>query len=72
MSGAEDWLRTALAEAADTVREDGLRPLAVPQRRPRRWPRVLAPAAAAAAVLLIVGVEVGIGRMTPRGGRPMR
>ena len=62
MTATEDRLREALAAAAGTVREDTLRPLAVPERRGRRWPRLLAPLAAAAAVLLIVGVEVGIGR----------
>lgn len=62
MTATEDRLREALAAAAGVVREDTLRPLAIPQRRGRRWPRLLAPLAAAAAVLLIVGVEVGIGR----------
>jgi DNA-binding beta-propeller fold protein YncE len=62
MTATEDRLREALAAAAGTVREDSLRPLTVPQRRRRRWPRLLAPLAAAAAVLLVVGVEVGIGR----------
>jgi len=62
MTATEDRLREALAAAASAVREDTLRPLTVPERGPRRWPRLLAPVAAAAAVLLIVGVEVGIGR----------
>ena len=62
MTATEDRLREALAAAAGRVSEDTLRPLAVPERRGRRWPRSLAPLAAAAAVLLIVGVEVGIGR----------
>ena len=62
MTATEDRLREALAAAAGTVRENTLRPLTVPERRGRRWPRLLAPLAAAAAVLLIVGVEVGIGR----------
>jgi hypothetical protein len=62
MTATEDRLREALAAAAGTVRDNALRPLTVPQRRGRRWPRLLAPLAAAAAVLLVVGVEVGIGR----------
>jgi DNA-binding beta-propeller fold protein YncE len=62
MTATEDRLREALAAAAGTVRESTLRPLTVPQRRGRRWPRLLAPVAAAAAVLLVVGVEVSIGR----------
>jgi DNA-binding beta-propeller fold protein YncE len=62
MTATEDRLREALAAAAGTVRENALRPLTVPERRGRRWPRLLAPLAAAAAVLLVVGVEVGIGR----------
>lgn len=62
MTATEDRLRQALAAAAGTVRESALRPLTVPQPRGRRWPRLLAPLAAAAAVLLVVGVEVGIGR----------
>jgi DNA-binding beta-propeller fold protein YncE len=62
MTATEDRLREALAAAASTVREDTLRPLTVPERRGRRRLRVLAPLAAAAAVLLIVGLEVGIGR----------
>ena len=39
MTATEDRLREALAAAAGTVREDTLRPLAVPERRGRRWPR---------------------------------
>jgi DNA-binding beta-propeller fold protein YncE len=62
MTATENRLREALAAAAGTVRESTLRPLTVPERRGRRWPRLLAPLVAAAAVLLVVGVEVGIGR----------
>jgi DNA-binding beta-propeller fold protein YncE len=63
MTATEDRLREALAAAAATVREDTLRPLTVPERRARRWPRLFAPVAAAAAVVLIVAVAAGIGRM---------
>src|SRR5215470_10970566 len=70
MTATEDRLREALAAAASAVREDTLRPLTVPERGPRRWPRLLAPVAAAAAVLLIVGVEFGIGRMPTPPPRP--
>jgi DNA-binding beta-propeller fold protein YncE len=71
MTATEDRLRQALAAAADTVREDTLRPLTIPERRRRRWLRLLAPLAAASAVLLIVGIEVGTGRThapPPRSG----
>jgi hypothetical protein len=62
MTATEDRLKETLAAVAGTVRETALRPLAIPERRGRRWPRLLAPLTAAAAVLLIVGVEAGIGR----------
>jgi DNA-binding beta-propeller fold protein YncE len=65
MTAVEDRLREALSTAASAVRKDTLRPLTVPERRPRRWLRLLAPVAAAAAVLLIVAVEAGIGRPAP-------
>jgi YVTN family beta-propeller protein len=64
MTTAEDRLIEALAAKAGAVREDTLRPLVVPGRRPRRWPRVVAPVAAAVAVLIVVGVELTVGQMT--------
>ena len=87
MTSPEDRLRAALAAEASTVREETLRPLAVPpagppaaapaaaRRAARGWPRFLAPIAAAAAVMLIVGVAVAIGRtdgapQPARGARP--
>jgi DNA-binding beta-propeller fold protein YncE len=70
MTATEDRLREALAAAAGRVSEDTLRPLTVPERQGRRWLRLLAPLAAAAAVLLIVGVEVGIGRTPAPPPRP--
>lgn len=54
MTRTEDRLADALGASARTLREDTLRPLAVPPRRDRRWARWLAPAAAAAAVTLVV------------------
>ena len=79
MTSPEDRLRAALAAEASTVREEDLRPLADPpavppaaaRRAARGWPRFLAPIAAAAAVMLIVGVAVAIGRSDgaqPAGG----
>jgi YVTN family beta-propeller protein len=53
MTNTEDRLADALQAKAHSVREESLRPLAVPRRAPRRLARVLAPAAAAAAVALI-------------------
>jgi YVTN family beta-propeller protein len=64
MTTAEDRLKEALAAKAGAVREDTLRPLVVPGRGSRRWPRVIAPVAAAAAVLIVVGVEITVGQMT--------
>ena len=63
MTPTEERLRAVLAETAGTVREDTLRPLAVPARRQRRWPRVAAPIAAAAAVVTVLGIEIAVGRM---------
>ena len=64
MSSVEDRLTAALTITADTLREETLRPLALPERTRRRWPLVLAPVAAATAVALVVGIEVGVGRIT--------
>jgi DNA-binding beta-propeller fold protein YncE len=64
MTPTEERLRAVLADTADTVREDTLRPLVVPVRRRRRWPRLAAPIAAAAAVVTVLGIEIAIGQLT--------
>jgi hypothetical protein len=64
MSSVEDPLTTALTITAGALREETLRPLALPERTRRRWPLVLAPVAAATAVALVVGIEVGVARIT--------
>lgn len=63
MTALEDRLTTALADTANTVREDGLRPLTAPARHRRRWSWAIAPAAAAVTVAVILGIEVGVVRM---------
>jgi YVTN family beta-propeller protein len=63
MTPTEDRLRAVLAETAGAVREDTLRPLIVPGRRRRRWPRVATPIAAAAAVVAVLVAEVAVGQM---------
>lgn len=65
MSNLEDRLTVALTITADTVKEETLRPLAFPPRMRRRWLLALTPVAAAMAVMLIVGIEVGIGHLGP-------
>jgi DNA-binding beta-propeller fold protein YncE len=64
----------ALAATASTVREETLRPLTARRRSRRRWPRGLAPLAAAlAAVLVIAGVEIGTRQLAgppPRAAAP--
>jgi hypothetical protein len=55
MSSVEDRLTTALTITAAALREETLRPLALPERTRRRWPLVLAPVAAATKVALFVG-----------------
>jgi DNA-binding beta-propeller fold protein YncE len=67
MSRTEERLIAALSQTAALVREEALRPLAVPPRGPRRWPRIIAPAAAAVAVVTVLGIDVAIGRMAPAG-----
>lgn len=64
MTGLERRLTAALTDTAGTVRGETLRPLSVRRRPKRRWTRAVAPVAAAAAVVLVVGLDVGIGRMT--------
>jgi hypothetical protein len=56
MTRTEDRLTDALTAAVSGLREDTLRPLAGPAGRDRRWARWLAPAAAAAAVTLVVSL----------------
>lgn len=63
MKTLEDRLTQALADTANTVREDGLRPLTAPARPRRRWSWAIAPAAAAATVAVILGIEAGVVRM---------
>jgi DNA-binding beta-propeller fold protein YncE len=60
MTATENRLTAALAATAAMVREETLRPLTVPRRRPRRWLRAAAPLAAAAAVAAVLGAEIGI------------
>jgi hypothetical protein len=59
MNNVMDRLTDAMSAAAGTVREDELRPLTAPQRRPPRlaW---AAPVAAAAAVVLVIGLAVSV------------
>jgi hypothetical protein len=67
MTSILDRLTDAMSAAASTVREEELRPLAVPERRRYRpaggrWrqPAWAAPVAAAAAVLLVIGLAVSV------------
>jgi hypothetical protein len=61
MTRTEARLADALDAAARALREDRLRPLLVPQRL-RRRPGLAAPLAAAAALLLVVGVGLAVAR----------
>jgi hypothetical protein len=63
----EERLTDALDAAARSLREDTLRPLVMPERRPAR-PAWLAPLAAAAALLIVVGLGVAVARQLPRPG----
>src|SRR5215469_14116333 len=63
MTPTEERLRAVLADTADTVREDTLRPLVIPARRRRRWRHAAAPIAAAAAVVTVLGIEIAVGQM---------
>jgi hypothetical protein len=67
MTRTEERLGDALAASARALREDTLRPLAVPQRRKpgRPW---LAPVAAAAAVTLVAGLRATVGGLLPGSG----
>lgn len=68
MTRTEDRLTDALGAAAQMVREDTLRLLYVPRRRPR--PTWLAPAAAALGVLLVAGLAtaLALGNLPGHGG----
>jgi hypothetical protein len=67
MTSTEARLADALDAAARALREDTLRPLLVPQRQRRRaaW---TAPVAAAASLLLVVGVAVAVAGHLPWSG----
>lgn len=64
MTRTEERLADALDAAARGLREDTLRPLVMPERRPHR-PAWLAPVAAAAALLVVVGLAVAVARQMP-------
>jgi hypothetical protein len=68
MNNVMDRLTDAMSAAAGTVREDELRPLTAPERRPRRlaW---AAPVAAAAAVVLVIGLAVSVSNELFGAGR---
>ncbi len=73
MTRTEERLTDALGAAARGVREETLRPLAVPQRRRAqlaRWTHRAwaAPAAAAASLLLVVALAVAVADWLPRSG----
>src|SRR5262245_41518568 len=59
MTDVLDRLTDAMSAAAGTVREQDLRPLAAPERR-RRQPAWAAPVAAAAAMVLVIGLAVAV------------
>jgi hypothetical protein len=72
MTTTEERLAGALAAAARTIPEDGLRPLTVPERLPRRWAHHLAPVGAAAGVALAVSLALvlsHLGGVPPAAGR---
>ena len=68
MTRTEERLTDALDAAARGLREDTLRPLVMPEPRPHR-PAWLAPVAAAAALLVVVGLGVAVARQLPGSGR---
>ena len=59
MNTVMDRLTEAMSAAAATVREEELRPLTMPGRRRRVSPWV-APAAAAGAMVLVIGLAVSV------------
>jgi hypothetical protein len=68
MTRTEERLADALDAAARSLREDMLRPLLVPER-PRRRAAWTAPVAAAAGLLLVVGVAAAVSGHLPGSGR---
>jgi hypothetical protein len=61
MTDVLDWLTNAMSAAAGTVREQDLRPLTAPERpRRRHQPAWAAPVAAAAAMVLVIGLAVAV------------
>jgi hypothetical protein len=72
MTSVMDRLTDAMGAAAGTVREEELRPLVAPERprRRRRQPAWAVPLAAAAAVVLVVGLAVGVSHQLFGGRRP--
>lgn len=69
MTRTEERLADALDAAARALREDTLRPLLVPER-PRHRSALAAPLAAAAALLLVVGLGVAAAHYLPGSGQP--
>ncbi|HEX4656370.1 MAG TPA: hypothetical protein VH307_03210 [Streptosporangiaceae bacterium] len=67
MTRTEERLADALGAAARALHEDTLRPLLVPDR-PRRHAAWAAPAAAAAGLLLVVGLAVALAGHLPGSG----
>ncbi len=72
MTRTEERLADALGAAASRLREETLRPLSIPPRRGRRSARWLAPIAATASVLLVIGVVVSLAGRFPGPGGPHR
>jgi hypothetical protein len=68
MTRTEDRLTDALGATARALREDTLRPLAAPDRR-RRRPAWIAPVAAVASVLLVVGLGIAVTGQLPGSGQ---
>ena len=69
MNTIQDRLTDAMNTAAGTVRDEELRPLTAPERRRRLSPWV-APLAAAAAVVLVIGLAVSVSNGLFRTHRP--
>jgi hypothetical protein len=74
MTDVLDRLTDAMSAAAATVSEEDLRPLTTPQHPRRRWrrPAWAAPVAAAAAMVLVIGLAVAVSRGMSRTGQPGR
>jgi hypothetical protein len=62
MTSILDQLTDAMSAAAGTVRDEELRPLTAPDRSRRRWrrPAWAVPVAAAAAIVLVIGLAVAV------------